>query len=213
MSDGIETGGGSGGLTLEDILDLRAYERVREDFRARIIVRKKRRRVALGPIMTLVFECEDTVRFQIQEMARVEKILSDEAIQTELDIYNRLLPTPGDLSATLFIELTSEGQLREWLPKLVGIEGALGVDVGADVVPSVPEEEHASQLVRDSVTPAVHYLRFGFTPAQVVAFAGPGEVALVSRHPAYEARAVLTEATREALLGDLQGTTKPLPIG
>ena len=72
--------------------------------------------------MTLVFECLDTVRFQVQEMARVEKIISDEAIQTELDIYNRLLPAPGELSATLFIELTSEPDLREWLPKLVGIE-------------------------------------------------------------------------------------------
>jgi hypothetical protein len=178
-----------------------------------VIDRKRSRRVALGPIMTLVFECEDTVRFQIQEMARVEKILSDEAIQVELDIYNRLLPAVGELSATLFIELTSDALLREWLPKLVGIERALGVDVGGDIVPSIPEEEHAAALVRDSVTPAVHYLRFGFTPAQVAAFAGPGEVALVSRHSAYEARTVLAGATREALLGDLQGTTKPLPIG
>jgi hypothetical protein len=63
------------------------------------------------------------------------------------------------------------------------------------------------------VTPAVHYLRFGFTPTQVAAFAGPDEVALVSRHPAYEARTVLPAATREELLGDLRGTTKPLPIG
>jgi hypothetical protein len=200
-------------LTLADILDLRAYERVREEYRARVIVRKQLRRVALGPIMTLVFESVDTVRFQIQEMARVEKILSDEGIQTELDIYNRLLPQVGELSVTLFIELTSDGLMREWLPKLVGIERALGIAIGGDVVPSVPEEEHAAQLVRDTVTPAVHYLRFGFTPTQVAAFAGPDEVALVSRHPAYEARTVLPAATREELLGDLRGTTKPLPIG
>src|ERR1700733_13950223 len=120
-------------LTLADVLDLRAYERVRESYRAQVIARKRLRRVALGPIMTLVFECVDTVRFQVQEMARVEKILTDEGIQTELDIYNRLLPAAGELSATLFIELTSDGSMREWLPKLVGIERALGVEVAGEV--------------------------------------------------------------------------------
>src|SRR3984885_12514423 len=146
-------------LTLADILDLRAYERVREEYRGAVIARKRLRRVALGPLMTLVFESVHTVRFQVQEMARVEKILSDEAIQVELDIYNRLLPQVGELSTTLFIELTSDGSMREWLPKLVGIERALGVAVGNEVVPSVPEEAHAAALVRETVTPAVHYLR------------------------------------------------------
>ncbi len=205
-------------LTLADVLDLREYERVREAYRERVMARKRRRRVPLGPIMTLAFECVDTVRFQVQEMARVEKILSDAAIQTELDIYNRLLPDLGELSATLFIELTSDGSMREWLPRLVGIERALGVEVevgsGVERVPSVPEAEHAAALVRDTVTPAVHYLRFGFSPVQVEAFADPArEVALVADHPHYQARSVLPESVREELLGDLRGTTKPLPIG
>jgi hypothetical protein len=200
-------------LTLADVLDLRAYERVREEYRARVIARKHLRRVALGPIMTLVFECVDTVRFQVQEMARVEKILTDEGIQNELDIYNRLLPATGELSATLFIELTSDGSMREWLPKLVGIERALGVEVAGEVVPSSPEAAHEAALVREAVTPAVHYLKFGFTPSQVEAFVGAAEVALVARHPAYEARTVLLDPVRQELLGDLRGTTKPLPIG
>src|SRR5580698_3703099 len=138
-------------LTVADILDLRAYERVREEYRAAVIARKRLRRVALGPIMTLVFESVDTVRFQVQEMARVEKILSDEAIQTELDIYNRLLPDVGELSATLFIELTSDGAMRDWLPRLVGIEGALGIAVGGTdpIVRSAPEADHAAALVRE----------------------------------------------------------------
>ncbi len=200
-------------LTLADVLDLRAYERVRDEYRARVIARKRLRRVPLGPIMTLVFECMDTVRFQVQEMARVEKILTDEAVQVELDIYNRLLPEVGELSATLFIELTSDGSMREWLPRLVGIERALGLAVGGEVVPSVPEAAHAAALVRDGVTPAVHYLRFGFTEAQVAAFAGGSEVALAAVHPEYEARTVLGAEMRQELLGDLLGTTKPLPIG
>ncbi len=201
------------GLTLDDVLDLRAYERVREDYRARVIARKRHRRVALGPIMTLVFESVDTVRFQVQEMARAEKIISDEAMQVELDIYNRLLPAPGELSATVFIELTSDEALREWLPRLVGIEGRLGLALDGDVVPSVPEAAHAAALTREAVTPAVHYVRFGFTQPQVAAFAEAREVALVATHPAYEARTELRPEVREALLGDLLGTTKALPMG
>jgi len=206
------SGGAALDLTLDDVLDLRAYERVRGDYRAKVIALKKNRRVALGPIMTLVFECLDTVRFQVQEMARVEKIISDEGIQTELDIYNRLLPAPGELSATLLIELTSEPDLREWLPKLVGIETKVGVAMDGDLVLSVPEAEHAAALSREEITPAVHYLRFPFGDEQVEAFRTASEVALVSEHPAYPARSVLAPAVREQLLGDLLGTTKPLSI-
>jgi Protein of unknown function (DUF3501) len=200
-------------LTLADVLDLRAYERVREDYRAKIIARKVDRRVALGPVMTLVFECFDTVRFQVQEMARAEKIISDEAIQVELDIYNRLLPGKGELSATLFIELTSDDALREWLPRLVGIERQLGFSIDGGIVASVPEAAHAAALTRETITPAVHYVRFGFTEAQVTAFAGAEEVALVATHPAYEARTPLSPSVRRELLGDLLDTTKPLSIG
>ena len=181
-------GAPAGGLTLADVLDLRAYERVREDYRARVIARKRNRRVALGPIMTLVFECFDTVRFQVQEMARVEKIISDEAIQVELDIYNRLLPGEGELSATLFIELTSDEALREWLPRLVGIERQLGVSIDGERGGQRPRgRARRRPSPGRTVTPAVHYLRFGFTEAQVVAFGDAAEVALVATHPAYEA--------------------------
>jgi hypothetical protein len=201
------------GLTLADVLDLRAYERVREDYRARVMAMKRNRRVALGPIMTLVFECLDTVRFQVQEMARVEKIISDEAMQVELDIYNRLLPGMRELSATLFIELTSEDALRDWLPRLVGIERQVALDMDGDLVTSAPEAEHEAALTRETITPAVHYLRFVFTEDDVDAFRAAGEVALVSTHPAYEARTVLTPAVRGELLDDLLGTTKALSIG
>ena len=110
-------------LTLDDIADARAHERGRVDYRTTTIELKKRRRVGVGPIITFVFENRETMRFQIQEMARAEKILSDGAIQAELDVYNPLIPEPGTLSASMFIELTSEPELRSWLPKLVGVEG------------------------------------------------------------------------------------------
>jgi hypothetical protein len=200
-------------LTLADVLDLRAYERVREEYRSQVMARKRNRRLALGPLMTLVFECFDTVRFQVQEMARVEKIISDDAIQVELDTYNRLLPGEGELSATLFIELTSEEALRDWLPRLVGIERHVALDLDGDLVESVPEAQHAAALTRETVTPAVHYLRFPFGEAQVAALGAAAELALVSTHPAYEARTSLTPAVRTELLGDLLGTTKALPLG
>src|SRR3954469_18223790 len=137
-------------LTMDDIVDLRAYEREREEFRSRIIELKKRRRVPVGPIVTLVFENRDTIRFQIQEMARAERMMRDEQIQGELDAYNPLIPEPGQLSATLFIELTSKEDLMEWLPKLVGIERSIelmiGEGDGADVIRCTPEAAHESQL-------------------------------------------------------------------
>jgi hypothetical protein len=194
-------------LSIDDIADLRAYEREREAFRAHIIDLKSRRRVHVGPFVTFVFENRDTIRFQIQEMARAEKILSDEGIETELRIYNPLIPEPGNLSTTLFIELTTDEQLREWLPKLVGIERAveLRVGPGAEAIACTVDPDHDKQLTRDEITASVHYVGFALTPAQVEAFA-TGPVALAVTHPAYEHVLELTEGTRVELLGDLRGS-------
>ena len=195
-------------LTMDDIVDLRAYERERDEFRQRIIALKKRRRVGVGPVVTLLFENRDTIRFQIQEMARAERMLRDEQIQTELDVYNPLIPDPGELSATLFIELTSEDQLREWLPKLVGIERSvelvIGEGEGSSVVRCTPEESHEAQLTREDVTASVHYVRFRFTPEQVERFERE-PVVLAVNHPAYVEGAHLSDASKRALLDDLRG--------
>ncbi|MDA8380933.1 MAG: DUF3501 family protein [Actinomycetota bacterium] len=198
-------------LTLADIADLRAYERERDAFRAEVIALKRVRRVAVGPIVTLVFENRTTVRFQVQEMARAERMISDEQIQGELDAYNVLIPGPGELSATLFIELTGDEDLRTWLPKLVGIERAVELRIGEPsgegsyphIVRSVPEAGHAASLTRAETTPSVHYVQFSLTPEQVVAFAD-GPVALAVAHPAYGASTELGDATRASLLGDLR---------
>jgi hypothetical protein len=195
-------------LTLDDISDLRAYEREREAFRAHVIQLKKRRRIHVGPVVTFLFESRDTIRFQVQEMARAERILTDEGIETELRIYNPLIPEPGHLSATMFIELTSDEQLREWLPKLVGVEthAVLRIGAGTDAVEvrCVVDPDHEKQLTRDEITASVHYVRFVLDPGQVDAFAS-GPVHLVVDHPAYQHETELTEATRGELLGDLRG--------
>ena len=196
-------------LTIHDIVDLRAYEREREEFRARIIELKKRRRVGVGPHITLLFENRDTIRFQIQEMARAEKILTDSGIETELGIYNPLIPEPGTLSATLFVELTSAVDLREWLPKLVGIERSIvirlphGAGGGPTEVRCVPDEDHAAQLTRPEITASVHYIRFEFTPEQVEAFAA-GDAALAVDHPAYVHATPFGEDSTIELLTDLR---------
>jgi hypothetical protein len=198
-----------GELTLDDIADQRAYERERDEFRRQVIAVKKLRRVTIGPVVTLTFESRLTMRFQIQEMARAEKMVSDEQIQHELDVYNRLLPAPGELSATLFLELTSEAELRKWLPELVGVERSAEVRIGSgnatEVVSSIPEKDHDLLLTREETTAAVHYVRFRLTPAQVGAFVR-GPVALAINHPNYPEGlpgVVVSDATRAELASDL----------
>lgn len=194
-------------LTLSDIADLREYERERVEFREHVMAVKRKRRITVGPFITFVFENRDTIRFQIQEMARVERMLSDEQIQDELDTYNPLIPEPGHLSATMFVELTTEEELREWLPKLVGIERAAVLRIGegddATVVECVPEKSHEEQLTREEVTASVHYVRFDLTDEQIDAFER-GPVTLALAHEQYSYEAQLGAETVEELANDLR---------
>ena len=194
----------AGKLTLADIADARAYERERPEFRAHVIELKRRRRVHLGTVVAIVFENRDTMRFQVQEMARVEHINTDAGIQEELDVYNPLIPEPGQLCATLFLELTTEDQMREWLPKLVGVERSLVFRLpdGSEVRCGV-EAAHAGQLTREHVTAAVHFIDFRFTPEQVAAF-GDG-VVLAIDHPEYREEVLLPPVTVAELRLDLVG--------
>jgi hypothetical protein len=190
-------------LTLSDISDLRAYERERDDFRRDVIALKRRRRVALGEFVTLLFENEMTIRFQIQEMARAEKIIDDEAIETELRIYNPLIPEPGQLCATLFIELTSKDALMRWLPCLVGIERSVALRLSdGGLVRAVVDEDHEKQLTREETTASVHYVRWQLTREQVERFVA-GRVTLVANHAQYAFETPLTADTLAELATDL----------
>ncbi len=196
-------------LTIEDIVDQRAYERERDEFRRHVIDLKRRRRIGVGPFVTLVFENRDTIRFQIQEMARAEKIITDEGIQTELDVYNPLIPQPGQISATLFIELTDKDQLVEWLPKLVGIETEVELRLGPSGQKRVRcrvDEAHLRQLTREEITASVHYVHFDLDDDEITAFE-QAPVVLAVTHPAYPHEVELDEATRAELLADLRGGT------
>jgi hypothetical protein len=191
-------------LTVDDIVDMRAYERERDDLRREIIELKRVRRVALGPIVTLVFENTTTMRWQVQEMARAERMLRDDQIAHEVATYNDLIPEPGELSATLMIELTSEVALREWLPRLVGIERQLWVVLadGTRVAGTVSDEDE-QRLTREDITAAVHFLKFRFTDEQVEMFAS-GPVHVVVDHGEYDYDVVLTPEQHAQLLGDLR---------
>ncbi len=186
-------------LTHADIKDLREYEREREAFRAEIIAVKKRRRIALGDIVTIVFENAATMRFQIQEMARAERMLRDEQIAHELETYNELIPEDGELSSTLFIEIDDDEALRYWLPRLTNIEDHVMIVVDDDVVRA--QEQNAERLTRDDITSTVHYLKFAFTADQQRAFAD-ARVRIVIDHPEYQVDVELTDDQRDELVGD-----------
>lgn len=191
-------------LTLADIADVREYERTREEFRKQVMETKRKRRLSFGTIITLMFENRDTMLLQIQEMARVEKLTTDDEIQVELDTYNPMIPEPGQLTATVFLELTSDDQMREWLPKLVGIERSFAIVLpNGDRVRSITEEAHAGQLTREETTAAVHYIRFEFDPEQVQSFA-TGQVRIDIEHPDYLEAVVLSDSTHLELLTDLR---------
>ena len=192
-------------FTIDYILDLRAYERVRDESRAEVIELKKLRRITLGPVLTLMFENRVTMRSQIHEMIRAEKVMRDEQVMEELQAYNPLIPEAGQLSATLFIELVNEDEMREWLPKLVNIESSIVIRLSdGSEIRSITEEAHAEQLTRDYVTAAVHYVRFELTSEQIEKFALNG-AEIASDHPAYRQSVALQPSTVTELLSDLWG--------
>ena len=195
-------------LTLDDIVDLRAYERERDDLRRAVIALKRIRRIPLGPIMSVVLENRVTIRFQVQEMVRAERMLEDAQVQEELDVYNPLIPGPGELSMTLFLELTSEAALREWLPRLVGIERAIALRIGegpdALELRDEVEEAHATQLTREEVTAAVHFVRVRVPEHAWDRFATE-RVALLADHPSYGHEAELSSEAKASVLADWGG--------
>jgi hypothetical protein len=189
-------------LAAADVLDLTAYEKNREAFRARIIELKRPRRVALGPELTFVFENRDTVLFQIQEMLRAERIVDDRKVQAEIDVYNDLVPGTDELSATLLIEIEDRARVRPTLDRLIGIDEHVHLDVGNESVRATfdPKQFEAERIA------AVQYVKFRLGKALAAKFQDPrATVTLRVEHPNYRAAASLDGATRESLSADLRG--------
>jgi hypothetical protein len=191
-----------------EIKNLVEYEKARDAMRARVIELKKNRRVAVGDNLTFLFENRDTVLFQIQEMVRTERIVDEARIQEEIDAYNALVPGPGELSATLFIEIPelarmSNEEVRRTINRFQGLDRE-GVKLRLGTRPAIParfEEGHS----KEEKMAAVHYLRFAVPRDAQAALADPGQtVRLVVEHPSYRAEAEIAAATRAELMADLR---------
>ena len=182
------------------------YERVREEYRQRIISLKKWRRISVGDLITLVFENRDTLLFQIQEMLRAEQILASERIHEEVDNYNEQIPGPGELSATLMIEVTDPAQVKPILDRLQGIDR--GQTVGIRVGPHLLYGEFEGGRSNEEKISAVHYVRFPI-PEQVRALMKDPKTPMqvVVTHPRYQAAQAIPEGMRGSLLGDLEAGT------
>jgi hypothetical protein len=183
----------------EELLDLPAYEKIREAFLRSVIERKKPRYVRLGPNMTALFENRDTVLLQIQEMLRTERITQEAAIAHELQTYNELVPGDRELSVTLFIEYQDREERERRLQELAGLEDRFQVRIGDAIVSVIPDSRGSD----DSRTMAVHYLKFPMTEAAFAAFRdGSAPVSLEVTHPSYLARTELAPATLKSLRDD-----------
>src|SRR5258706_16155320 len=126
-------------IAREELLDLAAYERIRERFLRSVIERKQPRYVKLGPNMTALFENRDSVLLQVQEMLRTERITQEKAIEHELETYNALLPGERELSATLFIEYPERDERERMLTALAGLEDKFGLRVGGELLAATPD--------------------------------------------------------------------------
>jgi len=188
-------------IAASDIQNLHEYELERADFRRRVMELKSRRRLPLGPLMTLVFENRETVRFQIQEMLRVERIVQPEKVEHEIETYNALLPGPGEVAATLFIEITEQAQVQKVLDGFVGLEepGRLVLRVGPRRFPAQFDPAQS----RDDRISAVHYIRFAPGSEGAASLREGEEAALEVALGEYRATQVLPRETVEELLRDL----------
>ena len=186
-------------LSPKDIWPNKIYESARAEMQAKVIALKKDRRLHLTGEVTLVFENRDTLRFQVQEILRVEGISSPEGVQSEIDVYNSMMPSTHSLAATLFIEVTEEARIPEVLHRLVGLEETLSLRFeGGSVRASFEDGRTDGQRIS-----AVQYIRFEFDGSARSAFLAStwGEVAV--DHPAAQATVRLTPATLKSLQSDL----------
>lgn len=190
-------------LTQDDLITHEEYERQRDAYRQTIIDLKRRRRIAVGEKLTLVFENRETLHFQVQEMIRVERIVDPRKVQEELDVYNALLPAPGELSATLLIELTDPETMKHWLDLFMGLDhgNTVGLRAADEVVYGTFEGGHS----HETKISAVHFVRFHPTAAMVQAIGDQAaRVALAVQHAGYEAETEVPWPMRQEWLSDLR---------
>jgi hypothetical protein len=189
-------------IVRDSLLTLEAYAKERSAFRARVLAHKRNRIVHVGPHVTLLFEDELTIRYQIQEMLRIEKTFDEAGIQQEVDAYNPLVPDGHNLKATMLLEYEDANERHSALAELRGIEDCVYLRVaGFPVVQAIADEDLERE--NDVKTSAVHFVRFELTPEMIAAFKADTPVTVGVDHPNYKAEVgAISPLVQETLASD-----------
>ena len=190
-------------ITRDSLMTLEAYSKVRKAQKAQIIAHRRLRSVQLGEHMNLQFEDEQTVRYQIQEMLRIEKIFEEEAVRSEIEVYAPLVPDGSNWKATVLIEYPDPHERKRELARLIGVEDRLFVEVeGHPRVYAIADEDLDRE--NEQKTSAVHFVRFEFTPAMRAAIKAGAAVKIGCDHTHYPAHVQIAAETLASLAGDLK---------
>ncbi len=191
-------------LTKESLWGLEEYSDRREQFRQEVLEYKKVRRIQLGEHLYLMFEDETTIKYQIQEMLRIEKIFDSSGIQDELDAYNPLIPDGDNLKCTMLIQYEDPEERKEWLSKLVGVEDKVWLQIG-DNEKVFPIADEDIERTREEKTSSVHFLRYQLSAEQIAALETGVPMRAGVAHPAYSCDDItIQDDVRRSLLGDLK---------
>jgi len=190
-------------ITLDSLMSLEAYTKYRKANKPAIIAHRKLRSVTLGEHINLQFESEITIRYQIQEMLRIEKVFEEEGILQEIEAYAPLMPDGSNWKATMMIEYTDVNERKRELARLIGVEDHMFVEVeGQPRVYAIADEDLDRE--NDEKTSAVHFVRFELTPVMCAAVKAGAAVKLGCDHTNYPAHIAIAAETLASLAGDLR---------
>ncbi|MEI2813188.1 MAG: DUF3501 family protein [Burkholderiaceae bacterium] len=193
----------TGNITPDNLMSLEAYSKYRKTNKESILAHRKLRSVHLGENMTLQFESEMTVRYQIQEMLRIEKIFEEDGIVQEIDAYAPLVPDGSNWKATMLIEYPDENERRRELARLIGVEDRMFIEVeGHARVYAIADEDLDRE--NDEKTSAVHFVRFELDNAMRKAVLAGAGVKLGCDHTNYPAHTNIAPETLASLAADLR---------
>lgn len=193
----------TGKITPDSLMTLEAYSKWRKTHKPEVIAHRKLRTVYLGEHVSVQFESELSMRYQIQEMLRIEKIFEEEGIQDEIDAYAPLVPDGSNWKATMLLEYPDINERRRELARLIGIEDRMFVEVEGHARVYAMADEDLDRETEDK-TSAVHFLRFELTPAMCAAVKAGAAVKLGCDHTNYPAHVQITPETLASLAGDLK---------
>ncbi len=193
----------TGKITAENLMTLEAYSKWRKAHKADIIAHRKQRTVMLGEHLNVQFESETTIRYQIQEMLRIEKIFEEEGIQDEIDAYAPLVPDGSNWKATMLLEYTDIHERKRELAKLINVEDRMFIEVEGHARVYAIADEDLDRETEDK-TSSVHFLRWELTPAMRAAVLAGAGVKIGCDHTHYPVHLQIPPETLASLAGDLK---------